>query len=264
MKISLLHNAYSFIEEAIIKAIAAEQDTIHWKFATLNLVQAIELSLKEKLRIEHPILIFENIDKPKNTVNLTMAINRLKNILKIDFTKTDITTIKSALKLRNEIMHFEFEIRNEQFKLIFAKLIGFLSHFHTIHLNSSLDENIKAELWYEAISILEYADELFNRASQIFKDKKYDPFFIWVCPQCEWEAFVIQDDINTCYVCGYKTETIICPDCGNVFFIENCHELRTSPNVIDYYCTDCYEMRLREYEAEADYYHEMMSYFYYK
>ena len=69
MKISLLQNAYSFLEEALSKAIKAENEPIHWKFATLNLVQAIELSLKEKLSQEHPVLVFQQIDSPKNTVN---------------------------------------------------------------------------------------------------------------------------------------------------------------------------------------------------
>ena len=61
MKISLLQNTYSFLEEALGKAIKAEKDQFHWKFAVLNLVQAIELSLKEKLRREYPILIFQNM-----------------------------------------------------------------------------------------------------------------------------------------------------------------------------------------------------------
>ncbi len=261
MKISLLQNAYSFTEEALSKAITAEQDKMHWKFAALNLVQAIELSLKEKLRLEHAILIFQNIDSPQNTVNLATALNRLQNILKIKLTETDIDIISKASKLRNQIVHFEFELNSKEIKLVFAKLFGFLSQFHTVHLNSSLDEHIRDDLWQEAISILEYAKELYNRASQIFKDKGFDPLTIWICPHCEMDAFVTQDEINTCYVCGYKTDTIICPDCSEVFFMDDCYELQTTEHDVEYYCTGCYEKRLREDDAH---YHEMMSYFYNK
>ena len=261
MKISLLQNTYSFIEEALSKAISAENDNMHWKFATLNLVQAIELSLKEKLCREHTMLIFQDIDSPKNTVNLSKAINRLQNILKIKFTDADIDVISKASKLRNQIIHFEFELNPKEIKLVFAKLLGFLSHFHTVHLDASLDQSIEANLWQTAINILEYAEELYTRASQIFKEKGFDPLTIWICPHCDMEAFVTQDEINTCYVCGYKADTVICPDCGEVFFLDECHELQTTENDYEYFCIKCYEKRLRD---DDSYYSEMMAYFYYK
>jgi len=100
MKIPLLENAWSFIEEALSKAIKAEKDHVHWKFAALHLVQAIELSLKERLIREHPFLIFQNIDSPKNTVNLETALRRLQSMGKIEFSNSDIGTIKKASELR--------------------------------------------------------------------------------------------------------------------------------------------------------------------
>ena len=62
LKFSLLENSHSFIAEAAQKAVEATNEPHNWKFAILNLVQAIELSLKEMLRREHPILIYKNID----------------------------------------------------------------------------------------------------------------------------------------------------------------------------------------------------------
>ena len=56
MKIPLLENALSFLEEALDKAVKAERDHVHWKFAILHLVQAIELSLKERLIREHNLM----------------------------------------------------------------------------------------------------------------------------------------------------------------------------------------------------------------
>lgn len=261
MKISLLQNAYSFVEEALSKAINAEKDPIQWKFAALNLVQAIELSLKEKLKQEHPILIFQKIDSPKNTVSLETALNRLQHIGKINFSKTDIHSIFKTAKLRNRIVHFEFDLHEKEIKLIFAKLLGFLSHFHAIHLDSPLDANVREDLWQEAVTIFEYAEELFKRAEKIFEEKEFDPLTIWTCANCEWEAFVTQDDINTCYVCGYHAETIICSDCGEVFYQDECHELQTGDEMYEIFCTECYEKKIRE---DEDYYHQMMSYFYHK
>lgn len=261
LKISLLQNAYGFIEEALSKAIKAEEEPLHWKFAALNLVQAIELSLKEKLRREHPILIFQNVDSPKNTVSLEVALKRLQKIGKINFSESDISTISKASKIRNMIVHFEFDLNAKKFKLIFAKLLGFLSQFHTIHLDSTLDEIIPGDLWQEAVSIFEYSEELFKRAEKIFEEQGIDVYYIWTCANCGWDAFVIQDDINICYVCGYKAEIIECPDCKEFFYHADCYELQTGDERYEHFCNNCYEERISNDER---YYYEMMSHFHYK
>ena len=259
MKIPLLENALSFIEEALSKAIKAEKDHTHWKFAALNLVQAIELSLKERLIREHAILIFSNIDSPKNTVNLDTALRRLQNIVKIKFSESDIGTIKKAADLRNRIVHFEFDLDIKEVKVIFAKLIGFLQHFHAIHLDSKLDEIIDPELWQEAVHIYEFAEELFKRAESIFKEKGINLGEIITCPNCEWDAFVIYNNENTCYVCGYYSDVCDCCDCGKLLFENEWHELQTGDEIYERFCTECYEGRIRD---DDRYYHEMMAHFY--
>ena len=65
--------------EAIRKAISARSDVRQWPFAVLHLVQAVELIMKELLRRQHPIFIYENIDSPRNTVTLAQAMSRLEN-----------------------------------------------------------------------------------------------------------------------------------------------------------------------------------------
>ena len=258
MKISLLKNAYSFLDEALSNAIKAEKDTIRWKYAILNLVQAIELSLKEKLRQEHPILIFQKIDTPRFTVNLCTALNRLQNISKLKLSKSDVTTINKAAGLRNQIVHFEFSIDEKRSKLIFAKLLGFLSHFHLSHLDTTLDQVLDPFLWQEALSVFEYAEELFNRALEIFKGQGIDPELAWTCPNCEWEAFITQDNINSCYVCGLQEEVSECAECGKELFQRECNELQTGDEIYENFCLECYENKIRKDEI---YYHEMMSHF---
>lgn len=258
MKISLLENAHSFLDEALSNAIKAEEDAIRWKYAILNLVQAIELSLKEKLRQEHPILIFQKIDTPALTVNLGTALNRLKNISKLKLSKSDVATINKAAGLRNQIVHFEFSIDEKRNKLVFAKLLGFLSHFHQTHLDTPLDYIVDPHQWQEALSIFEYAEELFNRALEIFKEQDINPDSAWTCPNCEWEAFITQDNIGSCYVCGLQEEVSDCAECGKGLFHRECHELQTGDEIYENFCLECYEDRIRDDER---YYHEMMSHF---
>ena len=77
IKLNLLENSHAFLIASVTYATDAKDDARKWQFAILNLVQALELSLKSLLSNIHPILIFDNIDNPRNTVNPTQAIKRL-------------------------------------------------------------------------------------------------------------------------------------------------------------------------------------------
>jgi hypothetical protein len=221
VKLSLPENAHSFIVEALSKAILAEKDSIQWKYAILNLVQAIELSLKELLRRQHPALIYKNIDKPSETVSLEFARLRLEKIAGVVFDKTDISSIETASNYRNQIVHYEFTFKDTDLKLVFAKLLGFLQNFHSAHFNNSLNKIIPSSVWQEAVGVLDYATELFERAQARWKAEKIAPSLIWACRHCCWEAFVIQDNKNTCYVCG-ATDTIFkCDECHQLLYCDD-------------------------------------------
>ena len=257
MKISLLENSHSFLKEALDKAVFSEKDPIQWKFAVFNLVQSIELSLKEKLRREHPALIYSDIDRLRNTVSIDQAINRLSKISKLYFSRSDIKTLTSAKKWRNLIVHYEFEINPKELKPLFAKLLGFLSYFHRKHLDDTLDNIVPTALWEKAIEIFEYSSELYERAKKLFNEEEIDSDLIWACEKCGWDAFVIQDIINTRYVCGWWANVIECPDCRENFFEDDCKELQTGDEQYELFCNDCYDRRENE-RLDEEYYQYMM------
>ena len=218
VKLLLLQNAQSFVAEALFKAILAEKDSTQWKYAILNLVQAIELSLKELLRQQHPSLIYKDVDKQTETVSLKFARSRLEQIAGIKFEKTDLDSIQTASEYRNRIVHYEFNFKAEDAKLIFAKLLGFLQDFHSAHFDNHLSNIIPSSVWQEAVGVLDYATELFERAQSRCKAEKIDPDLIWACRHCCWESFVIQSDINRCYVCGAKDSTFRCDECHRLSY----------------------------------------------
>jgi hypothetical protein len=151
LKLTLQENCFSFLNHSLSQAIIAEKSQENWKYAILNLVQAIELALKELLKKEHPILIFKNIDNPTETVSLQFAVARLQKISKIIFDKDDLDTISLASKYRNEIVHYEFSFKIEEIKLIYAKLIGFLQSFTNKYFKKDLNEIFQSDLWEEAL-----------------------------------------------------------------------------------------------------------------
>jgi hypothetical protein len=258
IKISLLENSHTFVEEALRKAVLAEKEPIQWKYAIFSLVQSIELMLKERLRREHSILIFQNIDNPHNTVGLDLAIDRLKRISSVQFSKNDLTAIETAKRWRNLIVHYEFEISPEELKLVFAKLLGFSMHFNKKEFNIYLDAEIKGNAWDEALSIFEYATELYERAKKTIVDEGIKLEFVWDCPSCGYDTFIIQDAINCCYVCGFTEDVFECPDCKDFYFESESREYQIGDEIFENYCRNCYDKRM--HDDEMDYYHQMEEY----
>lgn len=260
IKISRLENSHNFVDEALKNAVLAESEPIHWKYAIFSLVQSIELLLKERLRREHKILIFQNIDKPQNTVGLDQAIDRLKKISSIQFSKNDLTAIETAKKWRNLIVHYEFEIEPKELKLVFAKLLGFSMHFNKKEFDLYLDAEVKGKSWDEALKILEYASELYERAKEIIKEEDRSIDLIWDCPSCGYDTFIIEDEINCCYVCGFAEDVIECPDCKNFYFLSETEEYQVGDESYRRFCRDCFEKR--KDEDRRDYYNLMEEEYY--
>lgn len=252
-KLTLKENAFSFLNHSLSQAIIAEDTPEHWKYAILNLVQSIELVLKELLKREHEILIFKNIDNPTETISLKFAVARLQKISKVIFNKEDLDALTLASKYRNEIVHYEFSFKLEEIKLIYAKLIGFLQSFVTKHFNKNLNEIIKADLWIEALNIIEYSNELQRRAVKRFEEENIDSKLVIECRRCFQSAFVVQDLIDTCFVCGAKDESGICDGCKEVMYSDQLEPLHEYDD--KWYCTECKGAILQSfYNDEAQYF----------
>lgn len=259
MKLTLLENANDFLNEALNNALKAETEPVRWKYAILNLAQSIELSLKEKLRREHEILIYENIDYPKDTIGASKTLKRLKVICNIDLSSQDIKFIKTATELRNFIIHSEFSLEEKASKINFAHLLGFLHHFYQQHLDIPLDTIIHGKLWREALSVMDFSEKLFKSAEKIIEEENISSDMIWMCPYCNCEAFVIQDKINSCYVCGFEDEVIKCYDCKCYFMRGCCTEVQIEDGSFQYVCHDCHATREENYYLDSRYYDEMYS-----
>ena len=50
LKLTLQENSFDFLKQSLSQAVLSEKTPENWKYAILNLVQAIELSLKELLK----------------------------------------------------------------------------------------------------------------------------------------------------------------------------------------------------------------------
>ncbi len=216
LELTLIENAHSFVVEALAKAVAAELAPEQWKFAILHLVQAIELSLKELLKQQHPILIYKNVDKPEFTVSLEGALMRLKQIVAFELKPDELKALQFAAKVRNEIVHHAFKVDPAELKPAFARIFGFLVDFHRTHCDYTIEEKVPKSLWLDGVKIKEYGEELFRRAETRIKADALEDCVI-TCPKCGWRALPgFGDEAERCYVCTHVTHLEICDRCNEI------------------------------------------------
>jgi len=229
LNLSLLENAISFAEDALANAVVAEVTPTRWKFAILGLVQSIELSLKELLNRQHPFLIYKDVDRPKNTVGIEQATSRLQVIANVNLSSNETSALKTAIEIRNNVVHHNVDASIADLKLIFARLLGFLNDFHRKYLDDPLQERIDDKLWQSGVKIREYGEELFRRATERMNDDGISSDALITCPKCGWDALcAFEPHQDTCYVCGHTEALAICDRCQKIMIhgehYENCRK----------------------------------------
>ena len=145
---SLLENAYDFLNESLRNASRSGNDATAWKFAVLNVVQGLELLLKARLHAAHPVLVFQNVDQRTKTVGLDQAVTRLAGAAQIELTSDELRSIRTAKKWRDAITHYEFEMSAYEVESVFVELFELLTRFHNEHtVFGLLHEQIDPDLW---------------------------------------------------------------------------------------------------------------------
>lgn len=155
---ALLESAYDFVEHSLEEAEQAkETEPRRWKFAIIDITTAVELFVKERLRREHEILIFSNIENGTgHTVSLDAALKRLR-ACRVDIEPEDDKRLKRARDIRNSIIHFSTQATPEQLRAAYVDLFEFAHAFHLREMGAELHERIGSDYWHaEAAFIAEF------------------------------------------------------------------------------------------------------------
>ena len=150
-----MDNAYDFVNESLGAARRASRRGRAWKFAIVNLVQAIELLLKERLRQEHEVLIYENVDKKRNTVSLTHALHRLDG-LGIVLTERERSAIEKARAWRDRMIHHDIAPYIHEAKAVYSRLFELATTFHAEQLDGELHAHIEQRHWRKEAELIEF------------------------------------------------------------------------------------------------------------
>lgn len=221
LKLDLEQNAEGFLKEAIEKALKAEKNVPEWKFAVLHIVQAIELTLKELLKREHPWLIYENVDKPEFTVSLKTACNRLVRLNRHGIRQDDVDCMKKAADVRNDIVHHQVELNVKELRLWFAELLVLLQSLWKAHLGKALRDLVEEGTWKQLLEIKEHGEKLFGNATERMRLLGIDSSRAWRCRACGWKAFVEGSQMNECFQCGHRESIKECILCGERTYENN-------------------------------------------
>jgi len=218
--LGLLDNSHAFMREAVRFALSGKTDPRQWQFAVVTLVQSLELSLKSLLFQIHPILIYENVDNPRNTVGPVQAIARLSNsaIGNLTFSEAERRRIQTAIDLRNQMTHSEFILRPEFVSSKFFEVFAFVAHFQARHLTTEIEAIIPVESLAELLEIDKGAKEMAEKACQRILEESIDSDSIRECPNCGNESFVTENELNICYTCRHTQEMCECRRCGAICF----------------------------------------------
>ncbi|WP_152619445.1 hypothetical protein [Cohnella kolymensis] len=137
---------------------------------------------KEKLKRSNKFLVYENIDNPKNTISLSTALDRMLNILELPMDMSDVETIKKAIKLRNQMMHYEVDLSIHELRAKYSTLFEFLTSFHFRFLDGELHNFIEDHLWEEEANLMEFfrqeffvynSEEVHRKFPKDFLESKY-------------------------------------------------------------------------------------------
>ncbi len=228
---NLLENAADSLSHALEHLLPVKQSMAgDWKRVIRDIAHTIELLVKERLRIIHPAFLLNNIDKYPSTdaftVGAELAFERLQKVGGLHFSDENKNAVKMARVKRNEIEHYQFNIDDDQAKILVGQGLSFIFSFTEEHLELDWKaDHLKEEHWP---LIREYTDLYIGLVAQAEARIENDHLYTLDCTCCGNDTY--SHDYQRCLVCSMSEETIECSMCKNDFL-----ESSTGLQI----CSDC-------------------------
>jgi hypothetical protein len=217
LKLNLIENAKSSLRHAVLhlsEDVGVNVDD--YKYAINDLAHVVELLFKEKLKRVNPAFLWSNIDKYPSKeafkVTLDEARQRLIKIAGIIFPDKHIENLKEIKNIRNQIVHYEFEINEKIAKTYIGRILSFVFWFAYEHLELDWETEFKKEdSWGPLTSMHQFFEEHISVIEErMHKEKKS----VTECPDCGAYAFDLDEE--ECQMCGEKHKVEECTNCGSM------------------------------------------------
>lgn len=228
LTLDLLHNAIDSTVHGLEHYVEGRRSATNYKFAILHIAQGVELILKERLRQEHWVLIYDKVEKPNKsrTIDFETVVARLQSICKLSLAKY-IDGLRGLRNARHEIEHYKVSLSEQEAATLIGSNIPFLMEFLEDELKTTLQEHIKdEETWQELLEIESVFAKAITKAREEVewllghreKDEEYPE--IISCPLCGLEYLVIKgknDKEAECLLCKHVSELKECLRCYKLF-----------------------------------------------
>ncbi|MCS6317629.1 MAG: hypothetical protein H8K05_07640 [Nitrospira sp.] len=221
-KFNLVENALDSFEHAIAHLTTKhEVNTGDFKRVILDLSHVAELLFKERLRRIHPAFVLSKVDEYPSTtaftVNAEQALRRLKKIGDIEFKDSDDSALKTIREKRNAIEHYEFEISEEEAKVVIGNVLVFIFRFSCDELGLNwADRRLSDPGWSK---LNEYAEFYKAQRAHIIDTLLDSDLPIVDCPMCHNETFDLESEM--CLLCGHREEVLECVHCKADYLYSN-------------------------------------------
>ncbi len=215
LRFSLYENAIDSIQHSIEHFVTDNNPNRRYKYAILHLSQGVLLLLKERLRREHPSLIFSKVHEEKKTVDTDELLLRLTAIARVNLGEDDKQIINDLTARRNQIEHFSVTLKRDETANLIIRAVFFLTEFMRLEFGKNLQDEIGTDTWQRLTEIQEYADNAKREAETTLRKRKVP--------------------IYNCKVCQSKTGTLL-----GLRRLETTNSVRLSDDGFQYIgCTVC-------------------------
>jgi len=221
LQLSLYENAVDSIQHAIEHYTQDRDERRRYKYTLLHLAQGVMLLLKERLKREHPCLIFNNVADDSKTIDIETTVIRLEKIAKVDLGNGK-GIIQELARVRNGIEHYAVAISRHQADSIIGRLVPFLVEFCQSQLGVDFAREIGDDTWQALLSIEDYLVNAIRGAEQKIKAEGIKSYF---CKRCRADTAIETATSHTnsqdrfafvsCLVCGDDVFVrATCRECG--------------------------------------------------
>lgn len=254
IRFTLIANARDSLEHAVFHLTGAEGGSpANLKIAIREVAQVVELLLKERLQRVHPAFAWENVDKypsrEANTIGTGKAVERLASICGIRLSPEAMDSIKACRRLRNEIEHFEFVLKDMEARGIIGRLLSLIFDFSKRHLGLDLEAEFRRDhRWKALVDLYEFREVHGAAVAEGLKEAKRATMG---CPSCGAETFDIEEE--RCALCGHEEELFQCESCTNHFRESEVSSLPLEEGGDVLLCHGCEGRDTGDYEPEDDY-----------
>lgn len=146
LRLSLLENGLDFIREGVEQIygeVAGREGLQAHKYALIHIFSGTLLILKERIRREHPSLIYKD-PKGGNTIDFNTTLERLEHCANLKLDETSKRLLQRVQKKRNELEHYEVQLYLSDVNKWVGELVQFLDRFLKEELQASLLDHISS------------------------------------------------------------------------------------------------------------------------